>query len=234
MFLGMRNFVILCSMSIKTILIHGALGSAKQMQPLADMLGADVICIDLPGHGKLADDSVSYSVAAMGEEVLKHLDGPTKVIGYSMGGYVALWLAAMHPEKVKSVVTIATKFDWTPEGAQQEVRMLNADKILEKVPAFAKLLEDRHRKHWPDVMQRTADMMLALGNTPILTQKVLEKLKCPVLIVRGSEDSMVSKAESLWAERLIPNARYAELKGQPHPLEKVNLSLLVNLLKTSE
>lgn len=64
----------------------------------------------------------------------------------------SLWLAARQLQLVKSMMTVATKFDWKPEGAQQEVRMLNLENIQKKVTVVAELLESRHRKLWPDVM----------------------------------------------------------------------------------
>lgn len=217
-------------MSFPTIFLHGALGSAKQMQALADLVEADAVCLDLPGHGAKSSNGEPYSIEAMAEKVLEALTEPAHLFGYSMGGYVALYLAAKHPEKVKSVTTLATKFDWTPEGAQQEIRMLNPDKVQEKVPAFAALLQQRHGEHWKEVMRRTADMMLALGNSPTLTADLLETVKCPVLLLRGSEDAMVSKDETLWAQKYIPNARYVELAGQLHPLEKVDLTAVIGAI----
>ncbi|MCB9192121.1 MAG: alpha/beta fold hydrolase [Flavobacteriales bacterium] len=211
-------------------LLHGALGSRKQMRPLAQALPSSVTIYDLAGHGLLANETEPYSIESMAERVRKFREYSEAFFGYSMGGYVALYLAAKHPEMVKSVTTLATKFDWTPEAAAAEVRMLNPDKIKEKVPAFAKQLEKRHGEFWPDVVKRTADLMLELGNNPPLTAELLQQIKCPVLLLRGSEDTMVSEQETLWAKSHIPNARYEELEGQPHVFEKMDLNLLIRKL----
>jgi pimeloyl-ACP methyl ester carboxylesterase len=109
--------------------------------------------------------------------------------------------------------------------------MLNAEKVKEKVPAFAALLETRHGNQWPLVMERTAQMMLALGQQPILTPELLRSITCPVLLLRGTEDTMVSREETLWAQRQMANAQFQELEGQPHPLEKIDLSVIVNLFR---
>lgn len=210
----------------KLLLLHGALGAAQQMKPLAELLDANGICFDLPGHGAKAQDDAPLEIEQMALCVDELIKEQADLFGYSMGGYVALYLAATRPDKVKSVVTLATKFNWTPEGAAQEVRMLNAEKVKEKVPAFAALLETRHGNHWPNVMERTANMMLALGQQPSLTATLLNAIECPVLLLRGTEDTMVSKEETLWAQRHIRNARFEELEGQPHPFEKVDLDLV--------
>lgn len=214
-------------MSQQTILLHGALGSARQMQPLKDALGREALCPDLLGHGALIHRLDRYSIEAFAQDLAEKIHEPASIFGYSMGGYVALYMAAKYPEKVLNVTTLATKFDWTPEGARQEVRMLDPEKVREKVPAFAKLLESRHGENWPGVMKRTADLMLQLGDKPVLTTEILGTIKCPVRLFRGSEDNMVSRDETLWAQEVIADACYTELMGQPHPFEKTDLTSLV-------
>lgn len=217
-------------MSHRTMLLHGALGSSDQMKPLAELLDREVVVPDLLGHGLLAGNNDAYSIEGFAECLLENLSEPVNIFGYSMGGYVALYLAAKYPEKVLSVTTLATKFDWTPEGAQQEVRMLNPEKVMKKVPGFAKLLESRHGEYWPSVMKRTADLMLNLGDTPVLSKEILRSVKCPVQLLRGSEDNMVSRNETLWAKEVIANACYTELIGQPHPFEKMDMTNLVKAI----
>ena len=217
----------------KTILLHGALGTAQQMAPFADLLDSDSMCIDFPGHGALSADTEAYSIESMAEFVLEQIDEPVELFGHSMGGYVALYLAAHHPELVTNLTTLATKFDWTPEGAAKEVKMLNPEIVKEKVPAFAKMLEVRHGKYWPSVMIRTADMMLNLGASPLLTSSVLGKVQCPVLLMRGSEDKMVSEQETLRAKSYLQDANYKELEGQPHPFERTDLNLVRGILQQS-
>lgn len=214
------------------LLLHGALGSAQQMKPLTDLLSGNTLCFDLPGHGAKASDSAPFDIERMARAVSEQITEPAALFGYSMGGYVALYLAATQPDKVKSVVTLATKFNWTPEGAAQEVRMLNAEKVKERVPAFATLLETRHGSHWPQVMERTASMMLALGQQPSLTVPLLNAIECSVLLLRGTEDAMVTNEETLWAQRHIRNARFEKLEGQPHPFEKVDVDLVKMCLTT--
>lgn len=213
------------------ILLHGALGSSAQMRPLADRLQRPATCPDFHGHGVHSGDERAYSIVGFANDVASLISAPTDIIGYSMGGYVALYVAAMFPQKVRSVVTIATKFDWTPEGAAAEVRMLDPDKVRQKVPSFASLLEKRHGVHWPQVMERTAAMMLRLGDSPVLGPEMLGKVNCPVLLIRGSEDTMVTEAETAWAKARIRDANLMTLAGQQHPIERMDLGLLASVIK---
>ncbi|MFN3874653.1 MAG: alpha/beta fold hydrolase, partial [Flavobacteriales bacterium] len=121
------------------LLLHGALGSARQLQPLQALVGG--VAIDLAGHGGRAIPAHGIRF----EDFIADIDqafeaqgwGRARLFGYSMGGYAAMLYAARHPERVKSVVTLGTKYLWTEEGLQKELRMLHPEAMEQKVPAFA-------------------------------------------------------------------------------------------------
>ena len=132
------------------LLLHGALGSAAQFDALRQHLpaGQRVWAPDFPGHGGQPTGSTEFSIPAFADSVLAFLDaqnaGPVDVFGYSMGGYVGLYLAWKHPERVRQLWTLGTKFDWTPETAARESSRLDPEKMAAKVPAFAEALARRH------------------------------------------------------------------------------------------
>ncbi|HMV91636.1 MAG TPA: alpha/beta fold hydrolase, partial [Cyclobacteriaceae bacterium] len=132
-------------MTHSVLLIHGALGSASQLEPVKIALqnsGLAVHSMDLSGHGGAAFQT-QFGIEQFASDVLKWLDQNSlrtvNVFGYSMGGYVSLEFASKYPKRVGSIVTLGTKFDWSVESAAREVRKLNPEKILEKVPAFARI-----------------------------------------------------------------------------------------------
>ena len=215
------------------LLLHGALGSAGQLAPLANSLGKQfrVHTFTFSGHGGRGKLEESFSIEHFSlelEEWLQEQGLPAMpVVGYSMGGYVALYLAARASGHFIQILTLGTKFSWSPESARHEIKRLQPHIIAEKLPQFAQMLADRHHPHdWRLQMQSTANMMLQLGDKPLLTQEVLSKIKIPVTIMRGSEDRMVGEAESRQAAEWLPNAAYKELEGQPHPLEQTDLAML--------
>ena len=69
-----------------------------------------VIAIEMQGHGRTADIKRDFSYENLADDVaalLVHLNIPrADVIGYSMGGGVAMQCAIRHPEKVRKVVII--------------------------------------------------------------------------------------------------------------------------------
>ena len=84
--------------------------------------------------------------------------------GYSMGRYAAVCIALKHPDRICSIMTLATVFDWSPERAQKEAAMLDPGKIELKVPAIAETLKHLHgSEKWKSLLQQKAGMMKVFG-----------------------------------------------------------------------
>ena len=132
------------------ILLHGALGAKGQLLDLKAELSDrfDVHVLNFSGHGGQPFAEKGYSMTQFAKEVEVYMHEnnipSANFFGYSMGGYVALTLALQHPELVDNIMTYGTKFNWTIASAEAEVKMLNSEKILEKVPKFAKALQEKH------------------------------------------------------------------------------------------
>jgi pimeloyl-ACP methyl ester carboxylesterase len=144
---------------------------------------------------------------------------------------VALWLAQTHPHLVGKIVTLGTKFDWNPESAAREVKKMNPDTIQEKVPAFARMLETRHRpNNWKELLNKTALMMTKLGSQPLLTTGILSTINHPVSILLGDQDDMADRSFSEEVATILPQGRFQLLKNTPHPIEKADLTILCKLI----
>ncbi len=222
----------------KLLLLHGATGSSQQFQQLAALLSNafEIHTLDFSGHGGKPLPAAPFSIELFANDVLHWMEEnkitTIDIFGYSMGGYVALYLAKHHPEKVDKIFTLATKFNWHPEGAAREAAMLNPEKIAEKVPAFAKALEQKHGENWKAVLQKTADMMINLGNSPALPLTSLAEIQHPVLISVGDKDNMVTLEESIAAYRSIKNGQLLVLPKTQHPFEKVNAERIAEEIKS--
>src|SRR5262245_46274519 len=200
------------------------------MLPLAERLesGLEPVTLVLPGHGDADLAGGGFDMQTMRARVVYEIEswhlGRVAVFGYSMGGYVALEVARRRPDLIGTVITLGTKFDWTPESAAKETRHLDAAKIKAKVPYFAEQLEQRHRAlGWEAVLTHTAAMMTSLGNAPELNPEKLREIHCPVRIMVGDKDGTVSVEESLAAARAMERAELEVLPGVPHPFEKAPL-----------
>lgn len=231
------------------VVVHGALGSARQMQPVADALRgvASVTAPELPGHGDTVlptghTFTIDTFVRALRTHVVElaaaaadaaDADRAAPIaFGYSMGGYVALALEAAHPGTFSRIVTLGTKFEWTPDVASREASRLNAAMIAEKVPKFATLLQERHAGAggWEMLLQRTALLLHALGASPTLNREALARIAIPVTVAVGERDDTVSLDEATRIAAMIPSAQSAAVVGAPHPIERVALADLCSLI----
>ena len=218
------------------LFLHGAIGAESQFQPLQNVLKDrfNIHTLNFSGHGgKTMHDA--FSIEQFASEVLAYLDSNNiatiRIFGYSMGGYVALYLAKFHSERINGIFTLATKLDWTPEIAERETKMLNADKIAEKIPAFAAELKRRHEPNdWRIVLQKTTEMMVGLGNRNPLQLEDFKTIENPIRIAIGDKDAMVSLEETIAVYRNLPNASFIVLPDTQHPIEKVDVQRLADEL----
>ncbi|NUO02656.1 MAG: alpha/beta fold hydrolase [Saprospiraceae bacterium] len=209
------------------LLLHGALGAQDQFDALAARLSetCTVHRLNFSGHGPDNVVPEAFLPDIFVKDVLQYLDknslSTVKIFGYSMGGYIALMLALRHPERITALLTLGTKMDWNPEAAAREAAMLNPDKILEKVPAFAKTLQQRHgESRWRTVLEKTAGMMQYLGQHRPLDEATLRTIAIPVTVALADADEMVRREEAMQAAEWIPGARFEVLEGGRHAIER--------------
>lgn len=218
------------------ILLHGAIGAADQLAPLELELtktGVKIYVLSFSGHGQtpfqeqFGISQFAGELKAFVEE--NKLEKPD-VFGYSMGGYVALYLASQQPELLGNIITLGTKFEWSPDIAQRETKMLDAKTIQEKVPKFAEALQKRHGENWQLLLQRTASMMMDLGKDNLLNKNTYAKIKNKVMLGLADNDTMVGVEETdNAASKIVGSARYS-LTDTKHPIESVNAVLLADLI----
>lgn len=222
------------------ILLHGALGCESLFRPLKNELQKqyELYSFNLSGHGNTPFDKRGFGIEIFAEELNSFIQSRQLVrpviFGYSMGGYVALYLEAINPGSFNQIITLGTKFGWNPEASRKETSRLKPDIIEQKVPAFAQMLATRHGDQWKELLKATASMMIALGDQPLLTPDTLAAIQTQVTILRGDQDHMVSREESQAAASHIPDAVYTELPGSPHPIEKADHKLLAAQLKSGQ
>ena len=202
-----------------------------------------LILPDLRGHGTSAAPDGIYTVEEMADDVLELLDGlqidePVVIGGLSMGGYIALSIAARHPERLKALMLMNTRATAdTPEAARVReglASQVEASGDTEPVVSamlpklFARSTFERHpelvaRMH--DRMARTparaiAGTLRGLATRPDRTGD-LSKITVPTLVIAGSEDQLIPRDESETMARLIPGAKLVTIPEAGHlaPLE---------------
>lgn len=181
------------------LLVQGFAGNTAELLPLGKFLetkGYTVYAPRLPGHGTKAEDMLRTNAddwldaVRDGYAVLSGFDRDIVIIGASMGGNLALLLAA--EKQVKGVVTLATPVFIAPEqglSALPPKEMLTAadftpesKRNLTNVPQAANLVYDKIP------LRSVYDLLEVIE----LTKNCLPKITAPSLIIHGTADTMAS------------------------------------------
>ena len=152
------------------ILLHGGLGALEMFGPNLPALaqGRQVIAVDLQGHGRTADVDRPLSVALMADDIaalIKHLGlASADVMGYSLGGGVALQTAIRHPEVVRKLVVVSTPFRrnaFYPEilAQQGQVGAASAE-AMKQTPMYQLYASIAPRpEDWPRLLGKIGEAM---------------------------------------------------------------------------
>lgn len=243
------------------VALHGFTGSGATMLALLDAVrdGRPAIAVDLIGHGSsdAPDHADSYAMSSVVDQVLS-VTGPrdrdtVHLVGYSMGGRVALSMAARAPWYFASITTISA----TP-GIQdpiaraerheadlalaQRVTELGIDRFVEEwleKPIFAPYvagLTDETRAH--TVALRSANSIQGLAGSlrgtgtgamvPVWQQ--LSALRSPLLAIAGELDSRYVQLASEMADA-ARNGRVEVVAGAGHVVHDENLAGISNAVR---
>ena len=152
------------------ILLHGGLGAIEMFGPNLAALarGRRVIAVDLQGHGRTADIDRPLSVVLMADDIAAlvgrlELDRPD-VMGYSLGGGVALLTAIRHPEVVGKLVVVSTPFRrsaFYPEILAQQGQVgAAAAEAMKQTPMYQLYSRLAPRpEDWPRLLDKIGEAM---------------------------------------------------------------------------
>lgn len=212
------------------LLIHGFPFTSRMWQPQLEGLShaGQILAPDLPGFGASPAAEPPFSVDQLAQACILTLDaqgisGPAVIGGLSMGGYIALAIARLFPERLRGLMLLSTR-----AGADGAEAKANRDKSIataqEQGPApagegmFPKLLAPANYEAQPETASElktimagatTAGVVMALtamrdrpDSTPILGQ-----ISVPTLVVHGEEDQVIPKSEAEAMAAAIPNSQ---------------------------
>ena len=134
--------------------LHGFMGSAADWQDVATAIGdrASCIALDLPGHGGSLDlTPETYTMEGTARAVVRTLDELEArrpvIVGYSMGGRLALYLALRHPERCAGLF-LESASPGLGSAGEREVRRDADEEKAKRLESgdFENFLRDWHRQ----------------------------------------------------------------------------------------
>ncbi|MEQ8178977.1 MAG: alpha/beta hydrolase [Amphiplicatus sp.] len=179
------------------VLLHGGLGHAEMMAPVIARLasGRQVIVADLQGHGRTADVDRPIRYETMGDDIaalIRYLKiEKADVMGYSMGGGVALRTAIQHPDLVDRLVVVSAVFrrdGWFADiRAQQEGLNGSAAEAMKPTPMYQSYVAVAPR---PEDFSRLLDKMGAFMKRDYDWAEEVRGLASPTMLVFADHDMM--------------------------------------------
>lgn len=237
------------------VLLHGFAVNADlnwRIEGVNKALAEDflVISMDLRGHGLSGKpyDSTEYGVQ-MAEDVVRLLDHlqieEAHVVGYSLGGFIALKLAAMHPERVVTVSALGSGWE-EPDNGVFLAALPGIEGALRSGEAIGPLsnqLGSEREKTglfhtlWVKLMTGYFNDPLALaamvGSIPDLTLSEVElrSISVPVLSIVGSRDPLSVSAQAMQGR--VKDLTLVIIEGADHiavPMRREFRQVLSNFL----
>jgi 2-succinyl-6-hydroxy-2,4-cyclohexadiene-1-carboxylate synthase len=223
--------------------LHGFMGSAADWQDVVTAIGdrASSLALDLPGHGGSLDLAPeSYTMEGAARAVISTLDEletrRAVIVGYSMGGRLALYLALRYPERCAGLFLESASpglKDTADRAARREAdeekaKRLDSEDFEEflsdwyRQPLFAPLARkeallrrtiEARRRNGPSELARSLRGMGA-GSQPSLWEE-LEGLAVPALAVAGELDGKYAGISSRMAS-ITPKVEPVAIPGVGH------------------
>jgi 2-succinyl-6-hydroxy-2,4-cyclohexadiene-1-carboxylate synthase len=211
-----------------TLFLHGFLGSKDEWSFLPAMIPK--LALDLPGHGEaLFEDPACYTIPNCAARIIAQLREmnlrTVYLVGYSMGGRLALYLAVHYPQFFTKVLLISA----SPgiEDVQEREKRVKTDWLL------ARNLENQDfglfLETWYNI-----DLFSYLKTNPERLQEVLQKRKhnSPKHLAMSLDHMGIGQQASLWQD--LPHIRLPiDIVVGSHDAKFISIGEKMSMLNSS-
>jgi len=177
------------------ILLHGGFGNTGMFSTIMPTLSSkrQVIVVDMQAHGRTADIDRPMTFDALSDDVVAlmkyfKLEKPD-IMGYSIGGNVALYTVIKHPELIRKAVIVSAPFKRKGEYpdllAQQDQMGPQAAEFLKQLPVYPEYAKIAPKpEDWPRLVTKLAQL---IQKDYDWTADV-KNIKTPLLLICGDAD----------------------------------------------
>jgi pimeloyl-ACP methyl ester carboxylesterase len=194
---GLRLYYEIRGTGAPVVVLHGGLSNTELIAGMITQLARTqrVIAVDLQGHGRTADIDRPFTCEAMADDIaglLRYLKIPkADIVGYSLGGSVALRTAIQHPDMIGKLVVVSAVVQpsgWYPElhAAMEQVGAGMAE-AMKPSPAYQTYARIAPRpQDWPVLLDKTG----ALLRQDFDWTHEVKSIAAPTLLVFGDADAI--------------------------------------------
>ena len=219
-------------------LVHGWGMNARVFDTLAELLADDfeVRALDLPGHGG-REVRVKNTLHSWADDLAQQLPHGVTLLGWSLGGQLAMRAALDHPDKISRLILLAAtpRFvaddGWPHAMALQDLSAFGAALLADPRATLLRFLslQTRGMEGQKAMLQQLRQTMLAApqpqqdalsaGLEMLLTsdlREAVKQLRQPSLVLHGALDTLSAPAAGAWLAAALPDARHVELPRAAH------------------
>lgn len=219
-------------------LVHGWGMNACVFDPLLARLAADfdLRAFNLPGHGG-REPLPHNSLQSWADDLAAALPDNTTLLGWSLGGQVAMRAALDHPHRISRLILLAAtpRFiagdGWEHGMAASDLQEFGEALIADPQATLLRFLslQTRGMAGQKAMLQQLRQTFLAApqAEAEVLSsgldilrdtdlRRALPQLSQPSLVIHGTHDTLTPAAAGVWLARTLPHAQYIELAHAAH------------------
>lgn len=220
----------------KVVLLHGLAEDHHSFTGVQEQLcGVQTFACDLRGHGETELGNARGTLEQLGNDLagfLEAVTGPAVCVGYSLGGTIVLWTAAMRPDLVLHAIVAGTSVKVgykANEFFQERIKLVEND-----LPAFAEALyrdtaaqivnkeidiQSVTRKRLETIGDgngyiNAAQAMMRLHDEPLTP--LLKKIQCPVDVIGADQDVFCPRKAAAMITEALDDVTYHEITNAGH------------------
>jgi pimeloyl-ACP methyl ester carboxylesterase len=214
------------------VYLHGWGQNIEMMEPIANPFEKNnrIVIIDLPGFGKSEEPKTSWTLedyVTMIHKLLKELKiNNPNIIGHSFGGKLGILYASKY--STKRLVLLASPFKVEFKKQPLKVRVYKRIKKVSFLKGLAEIMKNKiGSTDYKNATPRMREILVKHVNTD-LTEEA-KKIKCPTLIIWGTNDTAVKVEDAYILEKLIEDSGVVIYEGCTHYayLERLNQTIRV-------
>lgn len=205
------------------LVLHGGFGSLAEFTSIVSKLRREfrIIGIDSRGQGKstLGSHGLTYERLQKDvERVLEHLNvDAVSIIGFSDGGIVAYRLASFTTLNIEKLVTIGAR--WHSKYLEQVREILarvTGESWRKKFPSDFDAYQMLNPEPDFDSLAKAIVAMWMDSNPSGYPNEAVENISCPLLIVRGDDDHLVSREAVVELCEVVENSTLLNIPFAGH------------------
>ena len=218
---------------INLVFLHGWGQNIQMMEPIFKpfIKKYNVLSLDLPGFGDSMEPNEVwdlYDYADMLNSLFKDLKIKNPIlIGHSFGGKISICYSLKY--KANKLVLLASPYK---QNIKKESLKIKTFKMVKKIPGINKL-ENIAKKYLGSTDYKNASEMMRkilVKHVNLDLSNEVKNIKCPTLLIWGTNDSAVSYDDALELEKSIPNCGLVTYEGCTHYAYLERLNQTINVL----